>query len=54
MNTTYPDRQPIAPIVCAPWCVYDDGHADAFCADDQNCMGESHITPLSLRDPTAS
>jgi hypothetical protein len=38
-------RPTVSPIVCMPWCIYDDGHADAVFAEDQNCTGESHITP---------
>src|ERR1700687_1006276 len=39
------------PITCTPWCAYSgDGHTNAVFADDQTCMGESHIIPLSLAD----
>jgi hypothetical protein len=41
------------PITCTPWCAYSrdgDGHADAVFAEDQSCMGESHIVSLSLAD----
>src|SRR5689334_5001474 len=40
----------LSAVECAPWCVDGDGHVDAVCAEDQNCMGESNIIPVSLRD----
>ncbi|MGV0719008.1 hypothetical protein ABQE93_26770 [Mycolicibacterium sp. XJ662] len=38
------------PITCAPWCRAGDGHPDALFAEDQFCMGEWHVTPVSHDD----
>ena len=50
MTTT--ERPHVSPIVCAPWCTAGHGHTDAIFTEDQNCIGESLIMLLSLRDPT--
>ena len=50
MSTT--ERTKLPPVVCSPWCTYNDGdgHADAVCAEDQSCIGDWRTIPLTRTD----
>jgi hypothetical protein len=51
MSTTMTmTRETYAPVVCASWCTYRDGHPGCRHSEDRVCFGEDHRVVLT-REP---
>lgn len=50
--TATAERLPLpsaGPIECQPWCLFGDGHGDAFARDDQRCYTDDLRVDMTLR-----